>query len=114
MTPKNILLIEDSNDNNQSCCKELEEEGFTISVKNSVEDALKIKNKPDIIILNLKLTSDVNKNLIEKLKEQKTPVILCSEWGKDKVSFLLWASEVKVVKAGDRNELNWAIKETLE
>ena len=114
MTPKNILLIEDSNDNNQFCCKELEEEGFSISFQSSVKEALKIENKSEIIILNLKLNSESNKNLLEKFKEQNTPVILCSEWGKDKMSFPLWASEVKVVKAGDQNDLKWAIKETLE
>ena len=114
MTSKNILLIEGSNGNNQSCRKELEKEGFTISIQNSVEDALKIQNKPEIIILNLKLNNEGNKDLIEKFKEQNIPVILFSEWGKDKMSFSLWASEVKVVKAGDQNDLKWTIKETLE
>ena len=114
MTSKNILLIEDSNAHNQSCRKELEEEGFTISLQSSAEEALKNENKSEIIILNLKLNSEGNKNLLEKFKEQNTPVILCSEWGKDKMSFPLWASEVKVVKAGDQNDLKWAIKETLE
>ncbi len=114
MTSKNILLIEDSSGHNQSCCKELEEEGFTISIQSSVENALKIENKSEIIILNLKLNSKGNKNLVEKFKEQNISVILCSEWGKDKMSFPLWASEVKVVKAGDQNDLKWTIKETLE
>ena len=114
MTSRNILLIEDSNGHNQSCRKELEEEGFTISLLSSVEEALKIENKPEIIILNLKLSSEGNKNLLEKFKEQNTPVIICSEWGKDKMSFPLWASEWKVVKTGDQNDLKWTIKETLE
>ena len=114
MTSRNILLIEDSNSHNQSCRKELEEEGFTISIQNSVEDALKIQNKPEIIILNLKLNNEGNKNIIEKFKGQNTRVILCSEWGKDKMSFPLWASAVKVVKVGDQNDLKWTIKETLE
>ena len=113
MTSKNILLIEDSNGHNRSCRKELEEEGFTISLLSSVEEALKIENKPEIIILNLKLNNEDNKNLIEQFKEQNTPIILCSEWGKDKMSFPLWASEMKVVKAGDQNDLKWTIKETL-
>ena len=113
MTSKNILLIEDSNGHNQSCRKELEEEGFTIYFQSSTEEALKNENKAEIIILNLKLNSESNKNLLEKFKEQNTPVILCSEWGKDKMSFPLWASEVKVVKAGDQNDLKWTIKETL-
>ena len=114
MTSKNILLIEDSNGHNQSYYKELEEEGFAISFQSSVEEALKSENKPEIIILNLKLNSEGNKNLLEKFKEQNTPVIICSEWGKDKMSFPLWASEVKVVKSGDQNDLKWTIKETLE
>ena len=114
MTSKNILLIEDSNGHNQSCYKELEEQGFVISLQSSPEEALKNENKSEIIILNLKLNSESNKNLLEKFKEQNTPVILCSEWGKDKMSFPLWASEIKVVKAGDQKDLKWTIKETLE
>ena len=113
MTSKNILLIEDSNCRNQSCYKELEKEDFNISVQRSIEDALKIKNKPELIILNIKSNSEGNKNLIEKFKGQNTPVIFCSEWGKDKMSFPLWASDVKVVKARDQNDLKWTIKEAL-
>ena len=114
MTSKNILLIEDPNGHNHSYCKELEEEGFNISFQSSAEEALKIENKPEIIILNLKLNNEDNKKLVEKFKEQNTPVILCSEWGKDKMGFPLWASEVKVVKSGDQNDLKWTIKETLK
>ena len=110
MTSKNILLIEDFNDHNQSYHKELEGEGFDIYFQSSVEEDLKIENEPEIIILNLKSNSEGNKNLIEKYKKQNIPVILCSEWGKDKMSFPLWASEVKVVKAGDQNDLKWTIK----
>ena len=114
MTSKNIILIDDPNSLNQSCYKELEEEGFIISAQSSLEDALKTKKKPELIILNLKLNNEGNKNIIEKFKDQNTRIILCSEWGKDKMSFPLWASEVKVVKTGDQNDLKWTIKETLE
>ena len=82
-------------------------------VESSVEEALKYKNKPKLIILNLKSNAKGNKNLIEKFKGQNIPVIFCAEWGKDKMSFPLWASDVKVVKAGDQNDLKWTIKETL-
>lgn len=113
LTSKNILLIEESKGHNQSCYKKLEEEGFIISVQSSLEKALKTKNKPELIILNVKLNSQGNKNLIDKFKGQNIPVILCSEWGKDKMSFALWASNLKVVKAGDQNDLRWTIKEIL-
>ena len=97
MTSKNILLIESSNSPNQCCYKELEEEGFIISVQSSLEDALKTKKKPELIILNLKLNNESNKNIVEKFKGQNTRIIICSEWGKDKMSFPLWASDMKVV-----------------
>ncbi len=113
MTSKNILLIEDSSSNNQSCYKELEKENFVISIQSSIDDALEIENKPELIILRLKLKNEDNKNLIEKLEDQNIPVILCSEWGKDKMSFSLWSSKVKVVKEGDQNDLKWTIRETL-
>ena len=69
MTSKNILLIEDSNGHNKSHHKELEEEGFTISFQSSAEEALKIENKTEIIVLNLKLNSEGSKNLLENFKE---------------------------------------------
>ena len=114
MTSKNILLIEDSSGHNQFCYKELEKENFVISVQSSIEDALKVENKPELFILSLKLKNEGNKNLIEKFEDQNIPVILCSEWGKDKMSFSVWSSNVKVVKEGDQNDLKWTVKETLE
>ena len=41
------------------------------------------------------------------------PIIICSEWGKDKLSFQFWASDVSVVKAGDHKDLKLTIKEVL-
>ncbi len=113
MTSKNILIIGDSNGQNQSCYKEIENEGFTISFLSSVEDVLKGENKPQLIILDLKLNGDSNIKIIEQLRIQNAPIILCSELGKDKLSFPIWASDVKVIKSGDHRDLKLTIKETL-
>ena len=113
LTSKYIVLIHDSTSRNGFCIKELEKEDFVVSIKNSAEGAIKTKNKPELIILSLKLNSEGSRNLIEKFKGQNAPAILFLEWGKDKMSFPLWASDVKVVKAGDQNDLKWTIKETL-
>ncbi len=113
MTSKNILIVADSNGQNQSCYKALEKEGFAISVLNSAVDALKDEFNPQLIILDLKLTGEENIQIIEKFKTKNTPIILCSEWGKDKMSFSIWASDVKVVKSGDYKDLKWTIKQTL-
>ena len=85
-----------------------------MSAYGSVEDALKDSNKPKLIILDLKLNGDDIVKIIEKFKTKNTPIIVCSEWGKDKLSFQLWASDVTVVKSGDHRDLKLTIKEILE
>ena len=114
MTSKNILIVDDSNGKNRPCYKELEDEAFEVSTFSSVEDALKDTNKPQLVILDLKLNGDDSLKTIEKFKTKNAPIIVCSEWGKDKLSFQLWASDVKVVKSGDHRDLKITIKEILE
>ncbi len=113
MTLKNILIVDDSNGQNRPCYKELEDEAFAVSTFSSVEDALKDVNKPQLIILDLKLNGDDSIKTIEKFKTKNAPIIICSEWGKDKLSFQLWASDVAVVKSGDHRDLKLTIKEIL-
>ena len=114
MTSKNILIVDDSNGNNHTYYKELENEGFSISILKSTEKELKGKSKPQLIIVNLKLNGEDNINLIKKFQIHNIPVIICSEWGKDKLSFQLWASDVTVVKSCDYRDLKLTIKEILE
>jgi len=113
LTSKNILIVDDPKGQNQPCYKELENEGFSISIINSVEEALNSEEKPQLIILDSKLNGECSESSIEKLKTKNVPIILCSEWGKDKLSFSIWASEVNVVKSGDYRDLKLSIKEIL-
>jgi len=112
LTSKNILIVDDSNGQNRLNYKELE--AFTVSAFSSVEDALKDENEPQLIILDLKLNGNDSVKTIEKFKTKNAPIIVCSEWGKDKLSFQLWASDVTVVKSGDHRDLKLTIKEILE
>ena len=114
MTSKNILIVDDSNGQNRPCYKELEDEVFVVTTFSSVEDALKDPNKPQLVILDLKLNGDDSLKTIEKFKTKNAPIIVCSEWGKDKLSFQLWTSDVTVVKSGDYRDLKLTIKETIE
>ena len=41
------------------------------------------------------------------------PIIICLEWGKDKLSFPIWASDLNVVKSGDHKGFKFTIKEVL-
>ena len=113
MTSKNILIVDDSNGQNRPCYKELEDGVIAVSTFSSVENALKDANKPQLVILDLKLNGDDSVKTIEKFKTKNAPIIVCSEWGKDKLSFQLWASDVRVVKSGDHRDLMLTIKEIL-
>ena len=113
MTSKNIWIVDDSNGQNNTCYEELENEGFAISIFNSAEKKLKGKSKPQLIIVNLKLTGEDGINLIKKFQIKNIPIIICLEWGKDKLSFPIWASDLYVVKSGDHKDLKFTIKEVL-
>ena len=113
MTSKNIWIVDDSNGQNNACYEELENKGFAVSIFNSGEKELKGKSKPELIIVNLKLNGEDGINLIKKFQIKNIPIITCLEWGKDKLSFPIWASDLYVVKSGDHKDLKFTIKEVL-
>ena len=113
LNSKNILIFDDLNRQHPSWYQELKNEGFTVSIISSVEDAAKDGNKPQLVILNSKLNGESSIKLIEKFKALNTPIVICSKWGKDKMSFPIWASDIKVVKSGDFRDLKLTIQEIL-
>jgi len=113
LNSKRILIFDDLNSQHLSWYQELKNEGFTVSIISSVEDAAKDGNKPQLVILNSKLNGESSIKLIEKFKALNTPIVICSKWGKDKMSFPIWASDIKVVKSGDFRDLKLTIQEIL-
>ena len=113
LNSKRILILDDLNGQHLSWYQELKNEGFTVSIISSVEDAAKDGNKPQLVILNSKLNGESSIKLIEKFKALNTPIVICSKWGKDKMSFPIWASDIKVVKSGDFRDLKLTIQEIL-
>ena len=113
LNSKNILIFDDLNGSRPSWYQELKNEGFTVSIIRSSEDVTKNGYKPQIVILNSKLNGESSIKFIELNKSQNIPTIICSEWGKDKMSFPIWASDLKVVKSGDYRDLKLTIQEIL-
>jgi len=113
LTSKKILIVDDSNSPNHSFYKELENEGFAISILSSTKKELISKSTAQLIIVNSKLNGQETISLIKNFQIKHIPIIVCSEWGKDKLSFEFWASDVSVVKAEDNNDLKFTIKEVL-
>ena len=113
LTSKKILIVDDSNGPNDTFHKELENEGFAISILSSTEKELIGKSKAQLIIVNSKCNGEASINLIKNFEIKNIPIIVCSEWGKDKLSFPIWAADVSVVKSGDHKDLIFTIKEVL-
>ena len=113
LNSKKILICDDLNGQHLSWYQELKNEGFTVSIFRSVEDATKAGCNPQIVIFNSKLNGESIIKLIQMSKTQDASIILCSKWGKDKMSFPIWASDIKVVKSGDFRDLNLTIQEIL-
>jgi len=107
-----IFIAHDLNDHYPSWYEDLRKEGFTVFIFPSVED-IQMADKPQILILNSKLNGKDSIKIIEKFKAKNIPTILCSEWGKDKMSFPIWASDIRVVKSGDYRDLKLTIQEAL-
>ena len=110
---KKILIVDDRNDQHTSLYQELKSEGFTVSIFSSLEDAEKGGYIPQLVIMNSILNGESSIKFIELNKSQNIPTIICSEWGKDKMSFSIWASDLKVVKSGDYRDLKLTIQEIL-
>ena len=113
MNSKKILIVDDSNGPNHTFYKELENEGFAISILSSTKKELISQSTAQLIIVNSKLNEQDTFSLIKNFQIKHIPIIVCSEWGKDKLSFEFWASDVSVVKAEDNNDLKFTIKEVL-
>ena len=110
---KKILIVDAPNDQHTSLYQELKSEGFTVSIFSSLEDAEKGGYITELVIMNSILNGKSSIKFIELNKNQNIPTIICSEWGKDKMSFPIWASDLKVVKSGDYRDLKLTIQEIL-
>jgi len=112
---KSILVIDDKQSIRFLYRKELEDNGYSVSVVATSEEAIEKldKNIPDLIILDIKLSGIDYIDIMRKVKDQKgdIPIVLCSAYGRYKQDFKTWASDAYVVKSADLRELKLTIKE---
>ncbi len=113
-----ILVVDDEENIRWLYKEELEEEGYSIAVAASGEEALQMvpEIKPDLVVMDIKMPGISGVDTLIKIKEidKNIPVILCSAYGDYKQDFTTWASDAYVVKAASLDELKKAIREVLE
>ena len=112
---KSILVVDDEQNIRFLYKEELEDNGYSVSVATTGEEALEKLNEsiPDLIILDIKLPGIDGIETMRKIKDEKgdIPIILCSAYGRYKQDFRAWASDAYVVKSADLKELKLTIKE---
>ncbi|MCK5540257.1 MAG: response regulator [Deltaproteobacteria bacterium] len=113
-----ILVVDDEENIRWLYKEELEEEGYSIAVAASGEEALQMvpEIKPDLVVMDIKMPGISGVDTLIKIKEidKNIPVILCSAYSDYKQDFSTWASDAYVVKAASLDELKKAIREVLE
>lgn len=115
---KTILVVDDEEHIRLLYKEEFEEEGYTVLLAGSGEDALTlVENKlPDLITLDIKMPGIDGITLARKIKEIRSdmPVIFVSAYEDYKHDFGTWASDAYFVKSANLAELKSLIAKILK
>ncbi len=116
---KTILIVDDEENIRILYKEELTDEGYNVILASNGYEALEVLNtqKPDAIILDIKMPGMDGVTLLKLIKERKEddiPVIICSAYEEYKQDFSLWASEEYIVKSADLTKMKSALKRILQ
>ncbi|MEK6776704.1 MAG: response regulator [bacterium] len=116
---KTVLIVDDEENIRILYKEELADEGYNVILASNGYEALEVLSvqKPDAIILDIKMPGMDGVNLLKLIKERKEddiPVIICSAYEEYKQDFSLWASEEYIVKSSDLTKMKGALKRILK
>jgi len=116
---KKVLIVEDE----ELLCKvysvSLTENGYEVLTASDGNTALKYvkEQKPDIIVLDIKLPEMSGLKLLEEIRkfDAKVPIIMATAYDSFKSDYEMWASQVSdyIVKPVKLEELSEKIKKIL-
>ncbi len=114
---KRILVVDDEEGLRLLYKEELEDEGYSVELAASGQEALdKIeKDSIDLVILDIKMPGMDGVEVLRKVKDRwkDLPVVLCTAYPHYKHEFGTWASDAYIVKSSDLTELKETVKEIL-
>jgi CheY-like chemotaxis protein len=116
---KTVLIVDDEENIRTLYKEELTDEGYNIILASNGYEALEVLNteKPDAIILDIKMPGMDGVNLLKLIKERQEddiPVIICSAYEEYKQDFSLWASEEYIVKSSDLSKMKSVLARILK
>lgn len=115
--PPKVLIVEDDEDLCLLCKIELEEEGYvTLTAANAAAGTdLFMREKPDLVILDIKLPDKDGLQLLDELKtlRREIPVIMHTSFD-FMYDFAAEAADAYVVKSSDMTDLKRMIRKLLQ
>ncbi len=109
-----ILIVDDDPAIRMLYKEELEDEGYSVIVASSGEEALKLfdEENPDIVTLDILMPGMDGIQVLRHMKDKnpKLPVIMSTAYDY-RDDFAVWASEAYIVKSADLSQLKETIKQ---
>jgi len=114
---KKILVVDDEKNIRNLYEKELQDEGYAVTLAGNGREALEHFNsdRPDLVVLDIRMPGMDGLEALGKLlaEDPKVPVVLNSAYSSYKDNFLSWSADAYVVKSSDLTELKDTIRRLL-
>ncbi|MBT4482562.1 MAG: response regulator [Candidatus Latescibacteria bacterium] len=118
MEKSRILVVDDEVHQGLLYEQELTDEGYSVDIVNSGEDALEMvkQSSYDLVILDIGMPDMDGLETLGRMlsMDNKLPVILNTAYPSYKDNFMSWAADFYVVKSSDLTELKEKIRESLK
>lgn len=112
-----ILLVEDEPNQGLMVQEQLEDEGHSVVVVHSGQDALDCVRdvRPDVVVLDIAMPGMDGIETLARLlaKDNQLPVIIHTSYAQYKDNFMSWSADAYVIKSSDLAELKAAIQNVL-
>lgn len=114
---KRILVVDDEKNICELYKRELEDEGYAVTVASSGKECLASveSNPPDLIVLDIQMPGMDGIEILEKLlgRDKGIPVVLNTAYSHYMDDFSTWGADAYVVKSSDTTKLKAEIKRLL-
>jgi CheY-like chemotaxis protein len=114
---KHILVVDDEKNICELYRRELEDDGYSVTVAGSGKEALASveNNPPDLIVLDIQMPGMSGVEILERImgRDKGIPIILNTSYSHYRDDYTTWGADAYVVKSSDTSELKAEIRRLL-
>jgi DNA-binding response OmpR family regulator len=114
---KHVLVVDDEKNICELYRRELEDEGYAVTVAHSGMEALSAidRDAPDLVVLDIQMPGMDGIETLERIigRDKGVPVILNTAYSHYRDDYTTWGADAYVVKSSDTTELKAEIQRIL-